>query len=203
MTRADGTSKLLAVNSKVYQGDTLKTEADTYARIRFVDGEEMVLRPKTVFRLDAYSYNRDNGEHDNFLASLLKGGLRAVTGMLAKRNHGRFKMRTDVATIGIRGTHFGALLCNNDCNDIPTVNGVTPANGLHTDTAEGAIIISNAAGSIVVPAGSFSYTANSNAMPEIIPPSQGIRVTMPTAISYDKSNGNGVNSQKSSSCAIQ
>ncbi|MDO8340357.1 MAG: hypothetical protein Q7T59_00080, partial [Candidatus Woesebacteria bacterium] len=42
--KADGTSKLLAVKSDVAEGDTLSTEKETYARIKFADGGEVVLR---------------------------------------------------------------------------------------------------------------------------------------------------------------
>ena len=53
--RADGTSKVLGIKSEVEQGDTLTTEADTYARIKFVDGAEVVLRPGTQFKIEKYA----------------------------------------------------------------------------------------------------------------------------------------------------
>ena len=204
-TRADGTSKLLSVKSEIMEGDTLRTERDTFARIKFVDNGEVVLRPDTVFKVDAYAYKpaSEAGQQDNILFSLLKGGLRSVTGFLGKRNPDKFKMNTPAATIGIRGTHFGALLCDNDCANIPTVSGQTPENGLHTDTAQGSTIVSNAAGSIIVPAGSFSFTPSANAPPRLVPPSQGIQVTMPTSISSNKGDGGGVGSSDSGACTVK
>ena len=44
VARADG-QRLLAVNSAVREGDLLTTERDTYVRIKFSDGAEVVLRP--------------------------------------------------------------------------------------------------------------------------------------------------------------
>ena len=204
-TRADGTSKILSVKSEIREGDTLKTEKDTYARIKFVDGGEVVLRPETVFKVDAYVYKPAVAEQhqDNILLSLIKGGLRSVTGLLGKSSPNAFKMNTPTATIRIRGTHFGALLCNNDCANIPTVSGRPPENGLYTDTASGKTVISNAAGSIEVPAGSFSYTAGPNAAPKLVPRSQGAQVTMPPAISNNKGPGNGMGSSGSNSFMVK
>ena len=204
-TRADGTSTLLSVNSEVMEGDTLMTEKDTFARIKFLDNGEVVLRPETVFKVDAYSYKPapEAKQEDNIMLSLLKGGMRSVTGLLGKRSPEQFKLKTETATMGIRGTHFGALLCNDDCANIPTVSGQVPENGLHTDTAQGTTIVSNAAGSVIVPAGSFSYTASANAPPKLVPPSQGIQITMPTSISSNKGSGGGVGSSDSNSCTVK
>ena len=55
-SRTDGTSRMLSVKSEVREGDTLKTERNTFARIKFVDGGEIVLRPETVFKVEAYAY---------------------------------------------------------------------------------------------------------------------------------------------------
>ena len=204
-THMDGTKKMLSVKSEILEGDTLRTEVNTYARIKFTDGGEVVLRPETMFKVDAYSYKpvSEAKQEDNILFSLLKGGLRSVTGMIGKRNPERFQMKTATATIGIRGTHFGALLCNNDCVNIPTVSGQPPGNGLHTDTAQGTTVISNAAGSIEVPAGAFSYTPSPTAPPMLVPPSQGIQVTMPTSISSNKASGSGVGSSDSNACTVK
>lgn len=84
--RADGTSKVLGIKSEVEQGDTLTTEADTYARIKFVDGAEVVLRPGTQFKIEKYAYTEGAPDSDNIIVSMFKGGLRAVTGLIGKRN---------------------------------------------------------------------------------------------------------------------
>jgi hypothetical protein len=204
-TGADGKSRILSVKSEIREGDTLKTEKDTFARIKFVDNGEVVLRPETVFKVDAYSYRPvAEPEHkDNVLFGLVKGGMRSVTGLLGKRSPDAFKVNTATATIGIRGTHFGVLLCNNDCANIPTVSGHAPENGLYTDTASGKTVISNAAGTVEVPAGSFSYTANAHTSPKLVPPAQGIQVTMPPAISNNKSNGSGIGSSDSNACKVE
>ena len=203
-TRADGTSRILSVKSEVTEGDTLETEKDTFARIKFVDGGEVVLRPESVFKVDAYSYRpvASPEQKDNVLFNLVKGGMRSVTGLLGKRSPDAFKVNTATATIGIRGTHFGALLCNNDCANIPTVSGKAPDNGLYTDTASGKTVISNAAGTVEVPAGSFSYTATPTTQPKLVAPSQGIQVTMPPSISNNKSHCNGMGGSGSNSCSV-
>lgn len=48
---------------------------------------------------------------------LLKGGFRSVSGLIGKANHDDYRVSTPVATIGIRGTQYGARLCQGDCSD--------------------------------------------------------------------------------------
>jgi len=104
--RLDGTIKVLAPQSTVEQGDTLVTEKGTYARIKFVDNGEITLRPNTQFKIENFSYEATKPEGDSAIFSLLKGGLRSITGLLGKRNKERFGLNTPTATIGIRGTTF-------------------------------------------------------------------------------------------------
>jgi hypothetical protein len=200
--RADGSSKVLAVKSEVKPGDLLTTEDETYARIKFADNSEMVLRPNTQVKVDSFAYNQAKPENDNVAISMLKGGLRAVTGLIGKRNHDKVNFTTNTATIGIRGTHFGALLCQNDCGKIPTTSGRTPPNGLHVDVADGAILVKNGAGQIQINAGQFGFVANANTPPTTVPPQSGIQVTMPSAISQNKGAGHGIGKGKEGECAL-
>jgi hypothetical protein len=139
--RTDGSTKVLAVKSDVLEGDVLSTANDTYARIKFIDSAELVLRPNSVLKVDKYAYKADEPDKDDVKFDMVKGGLRAVTGLLGKRNKERFGLNTPTATIGIRGTHLGALFCQNDCGGVPTPTGKTPDNGLHVDVASGAIVV--------------------------------------------------------------
>lgn len=201
--RADGTSKLLSVKSEIEQGDTLTTEADTYARIKFADGGEVVLRPGSQLKVAAYAFNQAKPGADSVLLDMLKGGMRAVTGLVGKRNRDAVSINTVTATIGIRGTHFGALICQNDCGGIPTVSGRPPENGLHLDVADGAIVVRNTAGQQVITSGQFGFVRSATTPPVIVPPSQGIQVTMPTSISQNTSSGRGVGKAKESECSVQ
>lgn len=200
--RADGTSKLLAVKSEVAEGDTLSTEAETYARVKFADGGEVVLRPGTQLKIASYAYNAAKPEGDNIVMSMLKGGLRAVTGLVGKRSREKVSFETTTATIGIRGTHFGALLCQNDCGGVPTTRGVPPPNGLHVDVTNGAITMTNPAGTVQINAGQFGFVPNVNTPPVIVPPQEGIQVTMPNSIAQNKGSGKGVGKGGDAECKM-
>lgn len=199
--RGDGTTKLLSVKSEVQPGDLLSTEQETYARIKFSDGGEIVLRPGTQMKVESYAFDAAKPESGNVLMGLLKGGFRAVTGLIGKTNHSNVSFNTPTATIGIRGTHFGALFCQSDCGGVPTASGQPPANGLHVDVASGAISLSNGAGQLQVNTGQFGFVAP-NAPPVLVPPQQGIQVTMPTNISQNKGDGKGVGKSGGSECSL-
>lgn len=180
VTNADGTSRLLAVKSQVQPGDTLTTEAGTYARVKFIDGGEVVLRPGSQVKIDAYSYDQAKPAADNQVISLLKGGLRAITGLLGKRNRNKVSYVTPTATIGIRGTNLGAQL---DAD-----------NNLHVDVAEGAVVITNKGGQLEVSVGQFAFVKSGDAPPSLVV--DGKPVEVPESI------GPGIGKDNNSSCTM-
>lgn len=201
--QAEGPIRLLSVKSAVGEGDTLATQEGTYARIKFDDGGELVLRPNSQLTVAAYQFRQSEPEADSAVLALLKGGMRTVTGFLGKRNPNRVSVTTVTATIGIRGTHFGLLMCQGDCLDIPTITGKPPEDGLHIDVADGAIQVANRAGQQVIGAGQFGYVGSAASAPVIVPASQGIQVTMPDHISRNNTGGTSVGkSRESAECAV-
>ncbi len=200
--RGDAPAKLLSVKSEVKEGDLLTTEAETYARIKFADDSEIVMRPGTQLKINSYAFNPAKPENDNVLVSMLKGGMRAVTGIIGHRSQDKVNFSTVTATIGIRGTNWGALYCQNDCGGIPTTSGQPPANGLHVDVASGRIVVSNAAGSQEFSTGQFGFVAGPHAPPIIVPPQQGVPVPMPSAISQNKGSGQGIGKGQQGECAL-
>ena len=116
VTRADGRQTILARGSALGVGDALSTTRNSTIRLRFTDGGETAVRPDSRITVQAYSYDRDNPQADNLVLSLIKGGLRALTGSIGKRgNVDAYKLTINTATIGIRGTDYTARLCDNDC----------------------------------------------------------------------------------------
>ena len=103
--------RLIGKGSPLYNGETLNTGSRGFALIRLDDGTKMTLRPSTTFKIE--DVNVDKGS-ENALFSLIRGGLRAITGAISKASSNAFRINSTVATIGIRGTEFDARLCAGD-----------------------------------------------------------------------------------------
>ncbi len=119
VTRSNGKRLLLAAGSTLDSGDVISTERDSYAKLRFVDGAEIALRPASRLAVDEYRFDQAKPTEDSAIVRLVKGGLRTVTGMIGKRgNQDAYRLQGGTATIGIRGTEFIARLCTEEqCQD--------------------------------------------------------------------------------------
>ena len=104
----------VAAGSPLYEGDTVSTAPNSYAVLIFKDRSRVTLRANTVFEIEAMKYTEDKADEDSSVMRLVRGGLRAVTGFIGKRNASRVRYRTAVATIGIRGFGFD-LVCIDAC----------------------------------------------------------------------------------------
>lgn len=168
----DGTIRDLQLNGVVGPGDIVSTAADSYVALRFSDGTRVLLRPNSRFVIDEYQFNEAESSTDEAPAGsgrsatrLIRGGLRAVTGAIARDNPENVEVRTPVATLGIRGTDLETRWCNNDCHDI----NPRPANGLYTGVNRGRVAVMNEAGEVVIGAGGFSFTASPTSTPTALP----------------------------------
>lgn len=201
--RADGQSQILSVKSEVKEGDVLATAEHSYARLKFIDGTEVVLRPSTQMKVNTFQFEEQRPQQDNVVLSLLKGGLRSVTGFLGKRNPANFRVQAPNATIGIRGTNFGLLFCQDDCADVPGPGGKPPANGLHVDVSDGTIIVSNAGGSKEFKIGEFGFVKDKETPPVEVPKGQETPVTLPPQASDQQIQGGTVGTNSTLECVIK
>ena len=112
--QAGESGRLLGKGSTIFEGDVVTTGVRSVAVLRLEDGTRITLRPGSKFPVESFS--TEAGKESSVM-SLFKGGLRAVTGFISKRNPRAVRLRTAVATIGIRGTEFDARLCGTDCAD--------------------------------------------------------------------------------------
>jgi hypothetical protein len=99
-----GERRLMISGGSVYPGETVVTGAGTRAVLAFRDESRMTLGPSTRFRLDNFVFDQKNPSEGRFLVSLLRGSLRALTGLIGKANSRNVGYSTTTATIGIRGT---------------------------------------------------------------------------------------------------
>jgi hypothetical protein len=173
--RSDGSIRLLSQKSDVGQGDTLTTQSDSYAQVKFADGGLVTMKPNTRMKLDNFNYDSEQPDKDNIAYSLLKGGLRFVSGLIGKRgNKDAYKLQTATATIGIRGTAGGADDCLDPQN--PCVNPdskLTLPAGVYVNVTEGEIAVTNSSGTVNLTEGQFGLIGL-NQPPISIPPNVAV-----------------------------
>lgn len=110
--RAGEGVRFLAKGEPLNVGDVINTGAQGFTLITLKDGTKITLRPNTSFALEKFQHG---GSEDAAVFRLLKGGVRALTGLISKRRPGAVELNTVTANIGIRGTSFDARLCEADC----------------------------------------------------------------------------------------
>ena len=181
--KADGKVKILALKSEVESGDTLVTEKNTYALVKFIDNSEITLKPGTTFVVEQFAYHADQPDGDRASFSLLKGGLRSLSGLLGKRNKEKFALKTPVATIGIRGTYFIAQYVAPAIPAAPAFaappKATTTAPGLYVQVTDGMIVVSNPTGQLNFSAGQFGYVPTLATPPVSVPLNPAIQFTPP------------------------
>lgn len=145
---ADGGRRVLVKGGELNNGELVAT-GEGRTQLRFTDGALMALQPRTEFKVDEYRFSGASDGSEKGLFSLFKGALRTVTGLIGKGKRDNYLLRTEVATIGIRGTEYAAEL----------------ENGLRVTTTAGEIEVCNQAGCTPVGAGQSAYTPNSTTKP--------------------------------------
>ncbi|HEY8358442.1 MAG TPA: FecR family protein [Ramlibacter sp.] len=96
------------------EGDRLTTSEGASAIIKLQDGTRMTVRPNSELVLQQYQF-RENAPDNTMLMQLVRGGFRALTGVISKNSPNAARVQTSTATIGIRGTDFDARVCTTDC----------------------------------------------------------------------------------------
>ena len=106
--------RALGKGLQLNEGDRLTTSDGAAAIIKLQDGSRMTLRPDSELIVQQFQFNQ--GAPDNSMVmQLLRGGFRAVTGLISKGSPNAAKIQTSTATIGIRGTDFDARICGPEC----------------------------------------------------------------------------------------
>ncbi len=93
----------------VEEEERIITGEKSFAVLQFVDGAKVTVRPNSVLDIKEYVYN--GGDENAATLSLVQGGLRVITGAMAKAEPDSFKVETPVALMGVRGTEFVVVLC--------------------------------------------------------------------------------------------
>jgi hypothetical protein len=131
-----GQRRRLVDGGSIYPGDLVETGAGTQAVLAFRDDTRITLGASTRFRVDNFVYDSQNAGEGRFLVSILKGSVRALTGLIGKANNRNVGFSTATATIGIRGTGID-FKCTGACAGEPG----DPDSGLTVWTWLGSIVV--------------------------------------------------------------
>jgi len=139
-TPPGGKARSLHRGDAVEPGESLEVGNNSYLSLSFADGGRVLLRPNTVFEVEAYDYPPPAAAAAPVAApaaeapaaapavteaapkpgsgkaffKLVRGGFRAISGLIGKQDKQEYLIRTSVATIGIRGTDYVAEKCSGD-----------------------------------------------------------------------------------------
>ena len=158
----DGSERRLKRADQIFSGDTVIVGENAFAQIRFSDGGLIALRSGSQFRVEDYRYEGKEDGNEKAVFSLLKGGLRTISGKIGKQNKENYEMRTPVATIGIRGTHYGVRLCLGNC-------GEEVEDGWYIGVLEGAIAFTIDGKEYICKAGEYYFIPLNGGVPNKLP----------------------------------
>ncbi len=101
---AAGKARSAKKGDAVDEGETVSSGSNGFAQIRREDGGFFAVRPETEFKIDTFKYEGKEDGNEKGIFSLVKGSLRAVTGVVGQKHKDNYKINTATATIGIRGS---------------------------------------------------------------------------------------------------
>lgn len=149
--QTDGGRRKLVKGATISSGERVLTN-DGQAQLRFTDGALVSLKPGSDFVVNEYRFNGQADGQERGFFSLLKGGMRTISGLIGRQDREKYRVRTLTATIGIRGTEYS----------------VTYGNSINVNTAEGIVEVCNVGGCLLLYPGDEAYVADEKAEPVLV-----------------------------------
>ncbi|MBT3296336.1 MAG: FecR domain-containing protein [Verrucomicrobia bacterium] len=103
----DGARRNLAIKSPIFPLDRISTTENSKLQIMFVDDSIISQGEKSELVIDEYVYDPGKKSNNRAKLGITKGIFRIVTDKITRLNPKRFKVKTRMATIGIRGCDLG------------------------------------------------------------------------------------------------
>ena len=151
VTSESGKTHLLKKGDAVNEGDTLITAPTAAVQVRMRDGGIVAMRPDTRVKIDSFKFSgQEDGSERNVL-SLVKGGFRAITGLIGRVNKQNYRVVTPTATIGIRGTDHEIVV-------VEPGSQLAPA-GTYNKVNKGETFMSNAQGEVDILPNQMGFAA--------------------------------------------
>lgn len=140
-------------NEAIVANTLISTGEKSSALLKFEDGQVVTMQASSTFQVREYRYDAKKIEKSKIVFSMLKGGMRFITGLIGQQRKQAFRLVTPNATIGIRGTEFMVA---------------TVGNSMYSQVLTGNIGLTNAAGTTLVSAGQTAVVASTGALATLV-----------------------------------
>lgn len=141
---ASGAERALSKGDTVYEGETVITGKNAAVQLRMVDKAIIAVRPNSRLQIDLYRFEGKRDDSERAVLHLIKGAIRSITGLIGHTNKENYKIKTETANIGIRGTdHEPAyLLPSQAATGAPGSYDVVNSGGTYIATPWGRVDVS-------------------------------------------------------------
>jgi len=102
----EGETRTLRRRSDIFSGDVIQTGPNSSVQVRFIDKALMTIKANSQMNIERYLQSSADGESEQVLMELVKGGFRTITGSIGQSNKEAYQVNTPAASIGIRGTNY-------------------------------------------------------------------------------------------------
>lgn len=160
-----GREVALASGAAIEKGDVIRTGEASSAQLRFADESLVALRARSRFHVADFRFTGADDGVSTAVFELLQGGLRTLTGLIGKARNDRYRMKTSLATLGIRGTAYALVQCRADCEE---EEGVLAPDGTYGLVYDGRVSVANEAGEREFGADEAFFVADARTPPQAL-----------------------------------
>ncbi|MGB8409156.1 MAG: FecR family protein [Gallionella sp.] len=187
LTTAAGMTHQIRKGDAVNEGDTLTTAPAASAQVKMEDGGFVAIRPDTLLKFDSFKFNGQQDGTEQSFFSLLKGGFRAVTGLIGRLNKPNYRITTPTASLGIRGTDHETFVVTAGS----PLAAKSPV-GTYNKVNLGEISMTTGKGTIFILPNQMGFAGAADQMPQLQPLNLNIFTVTPAPQVQGNKNEEGV-----------
>jgi len=163
-TNSAGQTRVLQKGDAIHESDTVFTGKGASAQIKMRDGGYVVIRPDSQLKFDSFIFSGEEDGNERSFFSLIRGGIRAITGLIGKKNKKNYHITTPDATIGIRGTDHETVVVTAGS----ALAAVAPI-GTYNKVNKGETTITTTKGTLSIMPNLMGYVGAADQMPQLQP----------------------------------
>jgi len=159
----------------VNESDTVTTAKDGSAQIKMLDGGLIAVRSDSQLKFDSFVFTGEADGTERSFFSLVRGGFRAITGLIGHKNKANYRITTAGATIGVRGTDHETFVVVPG-SDLAAIAPV----GTYNKVNVGETVMTTDKGTISILPNQMGFSSAADQLPQLQPVNLNIYTVVPT-----------------------